>query len=66
MTVAIFNRPDIQDFLKVLSGLDQTNGNPRVKQIVHRIVSDLFKTIDDLDITPDEYWIAVALSLIHI
>ncbi|WP_296074481.1 catechol 1,2-dioxygenase [uncultured Agrobacterium sp.] len=60
MTVAIFNRPDIQDFLKVLSGLDQTNGNPRVKQIVHRIVSDLFKTIDDLDITPDEYWIAVA------
>ncbi|MDH6265994.1 catechol 1,2-dioxygenase [Rhizobium sp. SG_E_25_P2] len=60
MTVTIFNRPDIQDFLKVLSGLDQTNGNPRVKQIVHRIVSDLFKAIDDLDITPDEYWIAVA------
>lgn len=60
MTVTIFNRPDIQDFLKVLSGLDQKDGNPRVKQIVHRIVSDLFKAIDDLDITPDEYWIAVA------
>ncbi len=60
MTVTIFNRPDIQEFLKVLSGLDQKDGNPRVKQIVHRIVSDLFKAIDDLDVTPDEYWIAVA------
>ncbi|SIQ85101.1 catechol 1,2-dioxygenase [Rhizobium sp. RU33A] len=60
MSVMIFNRPDIQDFLKVLSGLDQKDGNPRVKQIVNRIVSDLFKTIDDLDVTPDEYWTAIA------
>ena len=60
MSVKIFNRPDIQDFLKVLSGLDQKGGNPRVKQIVHRVVSDLFKTIDDLDVTPDEYWTAIA------
>ncbi len=60
MTVKIFNRPDIQDFLKVLSGFEQKDGNPRVKQIVHRIVSDLFKTIDDLDVTPDEYWTAIA------
>ncbi|MBB4145642.1 catechol 1,2-dioxygenase [Rhizobium rhizoryzae] len=60
MSVTIFNRPDIQDFLRVLSGFNQPGGNQRVKQIVHRIVSDLFKTIDDLDITPDEYWIAVA------
>ncbi|MBB4063993.1 catechol 1,2-dioxygenase [Gellertiella hungarica] len=60
MTVKIFNRPDIQDFLKVLSGLDQNGGNPRVKQIIHRIVSDLFKAIDDLDITPDEYRTGIA------
>jgi catechol 1,2-dioxygenase len=60
MTVTIFNRPDVQDFLKVLSGFDQKDGNPRVKQIVHRIVSDLFKAIDDLDVSPDEYWIAIA------
>lgn len=60
MNVKIFNRPDIQDFLEVLSGLDQKDGNPRVKQIVYRVVSDLFKAIDDLDVTPDEYWIAIA------
>ncbi|HBS57037.1 catechol 1,2-dioxygenase [Isoptericola jiangsuensis] len=60
MSIAIFSRPDIQDFLQKLSGLDNDAGNPRVKQIVHRIVSDLFRTIDDLDITPDEYWAAIA------
>ncbi len=59
MTVRIFERPDIQAFLKTVSGLDQESGNPRVKQIIHRIVSDLFKAIDDLDITPDEYWTAL-------
>lgn len=60
MSVHIFNRPDIQDFLNVLSGFDKDGGNPRVKKIVHRIVSDLFKAIDDLDVTPDEYWTAIA------
>ncbi len=60
MSVKIFDRPDVQDFLKVLSGLDKDGGSPRVKQIVHRIMSDLFKAIDDLDITPDEYWMGVA------
>ncbi|MET3614122.1 catechol 1,2-dioxygenase [Rhizobium aquaticum] len=60
MSVKIFNRPDIQDFLKTLSGFDQSGGNPRVKEITHRIVSDLFKAIDDLNITPDEYWAGIA------
>lgn len=60
MTVKIFDRPDIQEFLKTLSGFDKADGSPRVKQITHRIVSDLFKAIDDLDITPDEYWAGIA------
>jgi len=60
MTVKIFDRPDIQAFLVQLSGLDQQGGNPRLKQITHRIMSDLFRAIDDLDITPDEYWMGIA------
>ncbi|PZU18878.1 MAG: catechol 1,2-dioxygenase [Shinella sp.] len=60
MTVKIFDRPDIQEFLNTVSGYDKTDGNPRVKQITHRIVSDLFKAIDDLNITPDEYWAGIA------
>ncbi len=60
MTVSIFNRPDIQDFLKELSGLNAAGGNARMKEITHRLMSDLFKAIDDLNITPDEYWTGIA------
>ena len=35
MTVKIFDRPDVQDFLKVVSGLDKANGSPRMKEITH-------------------------------
>lgn len=31
-------------------------GNARVRAITQRIVSDLFHTIDALDVTPDEFW----------
>lgn len=34
--------------------------DPRVKQVVDRIVADLFTAIDELDITPDEFWSAMA------
>lgn len=60
MSVNIFARPDIQEFLRTVSGLGNEQGNARVKQIVHRLTSDLFKAIDDLDITPDEYWAGIA------
>jgi len=35
-------------------------GNARVRQLTERIVSDLFKTIDELDVTPDEFWAGIA------
>lgn len=60
MTAKIFNTSEVQDFLRLASGLDQDGGNPRTKQIVHRILSDLFKTIEDLEITSDEYWAGIA------
>ena len=60
MTVKIFNTPEVQDFLRLASGLNQTGGNARTKQIVHRLLSDLFKAIEDLDITSDEYWAGIA------
>lgn len=60
MTVAIFNTSEVQDFLKLASGMTQKGGNPRTKTIVHRILSDLFKAIEDLDITSDEYWAGIA------
>ncbi len=60
MNVKIFDRPETQAFLQQVSGLDKAGGNARVKQVVHRILTDLYKAIDDLDVTPDEYWTAIA------
>lgn len=34
-------------------------GNARVRTITQRIVSDLFRTIDELDVSGDEFWAAV-------
>ncbi len=60
MSAHIFNTQEVQDFLRLASSLNQEGGNPRAKQIIHRILSDLYKAIEDLDITSDEYWAGVA------
>ncbi|MEH6640075.1 dioxygenase, partial [Vreelandella glaciei] len=61
MTVKIFDTPEVQEFVKTVAGFDQAGGNDRAKQIVHRLVGDLFKLIDDFDVTEEEYWAAVNL-----
>lgn len=60
MSVSIFDQPEVQNFLRDISGLDKPDGSPRAKQIIHRLMSDLYKAIDDLNITPDEYWAGIA------
>jgi catechol 1,2-dioxygenase len=42
------------------AGLDQPKGNPRLKQVVNRLLMDLMVAIDDLDISMDEFWTGVA------
>lgn len=61
MTVKIYNTPEVQDFLKIVAGLDKEGGNDRGKQIIHRILSDLYRTVDDFDINAEEYWATVSL-----
>ena len=60
MSVQIFNTTEVQNFLRLASGLDQDGGSPRTKTVMHRILSDLFKAIEDLNITSDEYWAGIA------
>ncbi|MCC3261797.1 hypothetical protein LLE87_26850, partial [Paenibacillus polymyxa] len=59
MSLDVFNTKEVQDLLKAATNLDGSEGNPRFKQILNRLLSDLFKAIDDLDITPDEVWAGV-------
>lgn len=59
MSTRVFQTKEVQDLLKAAANLNGTHGNPRFQQIVYRLLSDLFKAIDDLDITPDEVWAGV-------
>src|SRR6476659_6356979 len=42
------------------AGLDNGDGNPRVKQGVNRLLVDLMVAVDELDISMDEFWTGVA------
>ncbi|MGS0895417.1 catechol 1,2-dioxygenase [Burkholderia stagnalis] len=62
MSVKVFDTGEVQDLLKAAAnagGSGGSGGSARVQQIVHRLLGDLFKAIDDLDITPDEVWAGV-------
>ena len=59
MSVKVFANQEVQNLLKAATNLGSDSGNTRAKQITHRLLSDLFKAIDDLDMTPDEIWAGV-------
>lgn len=59
MSVKVFDKQEVQDLLHAAANLGCEGGNARAKQIVRRMLGDLFKAIDDLDMTPDEIWAGV-------
>ena len=60
MSESLLNTQDVKNLLNKVSGLTNEGGNPRMKQIILRLVGDLFRTIEDFDIQPDEFWSAVS------
>jgi catechol 1,2-dioxygenase len=60
MTESLLNTQEVTDLLAKVSGLSNGAGNPRLKNIIHRVVSDMFRTIEDFDVQPDEFWSAVS------
>jgi len=59
MSVKVFDTKEVQDLLAAAANLGGKSGDTRVQQIAHRLLSDLFRAIDYLDITPDEVWAGV-------
>ena len=59
MNTKVFEAQEVQDLLKAATNLGAEGGNERCKQITYRLLSDLFKAIDDLDMTPDEVWAGI-------
>ena len=57
--MSITQSAEIQSFLDSIAGVRNDEGDPRTKEIVRRIVGDLFSTIEDLKITETEFWKAL-------
>jgi len=53
------NHQAIDALLKTINDSATSEGNPRTKAIVNRVMRDLFYTIEDLDVQPDEFWTAL-------
>jgi catechol 1,2-dioxygenase len=53
------NEFDRNELLKRVTTARVAPGNDRVRAITQRIVTDLFKTIEEFEIRPDEFWAAV-------
>lgn len=59
MTIRISQTAEVQKFFEGASGFDQAGGSQRMKNVVHRVLNDTIKIIEDLQITPEEFWKAV-------
>ena len=58
-TINTLQTEHVQTLLKRAAGLDNDKGNPRTKEIMHRLLTDVFKMIEDLDITQEEFCLLV-------
>nr|WP_067292069.1 catechol 1,2-dioxygenase [Marinobacterium profundum] len=56
MTIKLAHTDQVQDLFNKAAGLDNEQGNPRMKQLILRIVNDAAKIIEDLEVTQDEFW----------
>ena len=56
ITTNILNTDHVKELLHKAAGLDKETGSTRNKQIMHRLLTDIYTMIEDLDITPEEFW----------
>ena len=59
MTVKVSQTAEVQKFFEEVSGFNNDQGSPRLKQLMLRIVNDIAKIVEDLEVTQDEFWLAV-------
>jgi catechol 1,2-dioxygenase len=59
MTVKISHTAEIHKFFEEAAGFGNAEGNPRIKSIILKVLQETARLIEDLEITEDEFWIAV-------
>lgn len=60
MAKGLIEREVIAALARRASGIDEEGGDRRLKEIMNLLLADLFQAIDDLDISMNEVWSAVA------
>lgn len=59
MSTNITDTASLKEFLSVSSGFSREAGDTRVKHIINKILTDICKTIEEFDISDEEFWHAV-------
>ncbi len=59
MSIRLSQTAHAQQFLEEASGHRSESGNPRTKTLIYRILRDTVNIIEDLEVTPEEFWAAV-------
>ncbi|ATN10701.1 catechol 1,2-dioxygenase [Pseudomonas sp. FDAARGOS_380] len=59
MSIRLSQTAHAQQFLEEASGNLNDAGNPRTKALIYRILRDTVNIIEDLEVTPEEFWKAV-------
>lgn len=60
MSHTLTGSKEVKQLLDRVAGFAQPGGNERLRHIVHRVVTDLCRTIEDYDVKPSEFWTAVS------
>ena len=60
MVATVIDTPEVTQLLHRVAGLDQPGGNVRLKQILHRLTTDICRAIEEFDISPTEFWTSVS------
>lgn len=53
------SKQSIEALIKQIEGTETAVADERIKAIINRVVSDLFHTIEEFDVSPSEFWTAL-------
>lgn len=59
MTIRVSHTQEVQDLFKDASGFNNTDGDARTKEVFFRVLNDLAKIVEDLNISETEFWKAI-------
>jgi catechol 1,2-dioxygenase len=60
MSKSLLHTAEVKALIDKVAGFENPEGDPRLKKIIARIVTDIMRTIEDFDVSPTEFWAAAS------